>query len=81
MAAGQEIKGSREERETGKMTFGTQLFVTDDDSTGLPAIGSLFPDDSGISGRVCTEVTSEPEVVPGIYYHVATFQGFVAGGF
>lgn len=79
MAAGQEIKGSRRTHGNGKQRFATRLFISDDGAEGVPVAGELYPDDSGISARVCVGApTVEPEVIPGIFYHVAQYVGFIA---
>lgn len=78
MAAGQEIKGSRQTRTDGKRRYATRLFISDDGSTGVPAAGDAYPDDDGISARVCVDVSVEPEVIPGLFYHIARYVGFIA---
>lgn len=79
MAAGSEIKGSRSTNVGGKLTEATQLFVTDDGTTGIPAIGADYTGDAaGIMARKCISVRTDPEYFPGIYFHVVTFRQFVA---
>ena len=86
MAAGSEIMGSRKERVTGKMTYGTMLFVSDDGVTGVPVVGTTYFTPKGGSaetgtncaGRICIEVQDDPEALPGLVYHVATFAAFRA---
>ena len=84
MAAGQEIMGSRVSNDASKQKSGTMLFVSDDGTTGVPVVGTTFftpaggSVESGLTGRVCITVTVQPEVLPGVYYHVAQFVAFKA---
>ena len=84
MAAGSEIKGSRQEIVQGKVTHGIMLHVSDDNSTGKPVVGTTYftPGDgsveSGVTGRICTRVKTDPEIFPGLYLHTGTFSAFVA---
>ena len=81
MAAGQEIKGSRKETSNGKISTGIELWISDDGTSGpIPTAGGLYAPDAalGIKARRCVTVTDEPEVVPGIHYHVAKYVGFTA---
>jgi len=84
MAAGIEIKGSRQTRVDGKMTHGVMLFVSDDGTTGIPVVGTTFftppsgSEGTGIVSRRCVSVATDPEVLPGLHYSVAQFSAFKA---
>ena len=73
----QEVMGSRKTRTTGKQTSGVQIGVTDDNS-GIPATGDYFTGDSGLTGKIVTQVDVNPEVIPGLAFVEAQSQGFVA---
>ncbi len=83
MAEGMEIMGSRDESTDGKLGRGVMIFVSDDNSTGVPVVGTAFftpgggSVESGLTGRLCIKVDTKPEVFPGIYYHVAHYAAFV----
>jgi len=82
MAEGIELKGSRKGWTQNKVRRGRQIWASDDAATDVPAVGDFFTPpggtiESGLTGRRCTEVTVEEEVLPGVYYHVATFEAFV----
>jgi len=75
MASGAEIKGSRKTWTRARESFAQVLRVSDDGTTDVPAIGDAFPGDAGatLTKRVAVKKTSDPEVIPGAWYHVITY--------
>ena len=73
-----EVHGSRQASSNGERRIATRLFATDDGSTGLPAVGDVFPDDTGILARRCESITDDLTSLPGLHFHTIRYMGFVA---
>ena len=82
MAAGSEVVGSRREWDDNRRRYGVRLFVTDDMSTNLPVMGAVFTngedaaDTNNALARRVYYISSDPDAVPGIYYHEVRYMGF-----
>ena len=75
MAAGSEIKGSRKQN-LSNMNQAVRLFVSDDGTTSIPLRGDLYPGETGVTARRVVDVQTEPEQLPGLFYHVVQYANY-----
>ena len=72
-----EVNGSRKAVKTGKRTMYVVIGVSDDGAGG-PEVGGLYLTETGVMAHRCTRVNETPEVIPGLWFHEATYEAFVA---
>ena len=72
-----ELESTGSESETDKMRYAERLFVNDS-ATGIPDIGDFYQNragssDSGITGRICTEIVEEQNILPGFTLYTCKY--------